>query len=343
MLSHSILTFASLGFSFDVDAFATDANGETMPSAAVTWATSDAAVATVSSTGLVTSIADGTAMITATLDLASATASVTVNNDVWASISAGNYHTVGITKSGAAYAWGYNYYGQLGDGTTHNRGTPVLVSGGHTWASIGVGNQHTVGITTGGAAYAWGDNPYGQLGDGTTTDRSTPTLVSGGHTWASISAGYGGFYTVGITTGGAAYAWGRNNHGQLGNRTTTDRLTPTLVSGGYTWASISAGESHTVGITTSEAAYAWGRNGKHLGDGAVRPDLTDPFAPRLTPVPVMGGYTWASIAAGTYYTMGITTSGEAYAWGSNSILRLGTGDNTSGTIHTTPVLVSPHP
>ena len=96
----------------------------------------------------------------------------------WASISAGGWHTVGITTSGAAYAWGRNNYGQLGDGTTTDRTTPTLVSGGHTWASISAGGLHTVGITTSGAAYAWGFNGQGQLGDGTTTDRSTPTLVS---------------------------------------------------------------------------------------------------------------------------------------------------------------------
>jgi alpha-tubulin suppressor-like RCC1 family protein len=85
---------------------------------------------------------------------------------------------VGITTSGAAYAWGDNYSGRLGDGTTTNRTTPTLVSGGHTWASIAAGGNHTVGITTSGDAYAWGDNEYGRLGDGTTTNRTTPTLVS---------------------------------------------------------------------------------------------------------------------------------------------------------------------
>jgi alpha-tubulin suppressor-like RCC1 family protein len=86
------------------------------------------------------------------------------------------------------------------------------------------------------------------------TQRLTPTLVSGGHTWASIETGF--FHTVGITPSGAAYAWGANSYGELGDGTTSNAVsTPTLVSGGHTWASISTGDYHTVGLTPSGAAY----------------------------------------------------------------------------------------
>jgi alpha-tubulin suppressor-like RCC1 family protein len=256
----------------------------------------------------------------------------------WASVAAGN-HTVGITTSGDAYAWGPNDYGQLGDGTTTDRTTPVLVSGGHAWASVSVGDFHTVGITTSGVAYAWGRNINGirdgeivgggQLGDGTTTNRTTPVLVSGGHAWASVAAGDG--YTVGITTSGDAYGWGRNDEGEFPVPSTTNRTTPVLVSGGHTWASISASRvGRTMGITTSGDAYGWGNNDEgQLGDGTT----TD----RTTPVLVSGGHAWASISAGDWPTVGITTSGDAYAWGRNGNGAVGDGSYTS---RTTPVLVS---
>jgi alpha-tubulin suppressor-like RCC1 family protein len=212
---------------------------------------------------------------------------------------------VGVTTSGDAYAWGRNFLGQLGDGTTTDRTTPGLVSGSHTWASISAGSLNTTGITTSGDAYAWGFNGYGQLGNGTTTDRTTtvaPVLVSGSHTWASISTSSHS-HTVGITTSGDAYAWGFNGDGgQLGDGTTTNRSTPVLVSGGHTWASISAGHSHTVGLTTNGDAYAWGCNEYgQLGDGTTTNRST----------PVLIGQMWASISTSQSHTVGLTTSGDA--------------------------------
>ena len=95
----------------------------------------------------------------------------------FAAVSAGDVSTCGVTAAGAAYCWGLNSNGQLGDGTTTNWLSPVLVAGGVSFAAASAGDLHTCGVTTGGAAYCWGYNGYGQLGDGTTTDRSSPVLV----------------------------------------------------------------------------------------------------------------------------------------------------------------------
>jgi alpha-tubulin suppressor-like RCC1 family protein len=153
------------------------------------------------------------------------------------SISAGSFHTCGVTTTGQAYCWGFNEWGQLGDGTrsTSPSPTPTAVVGGLNFASISVGNLHTCGITTTGQAYCWGNGVGGRLGDGTTTDRRlTPTAVAGGLNFASISAG--GAHTCGTTPTGQAYCWGTGAYGTLGNGTTADRLTPTAVGGGLTFA-----------------------------------------------------------------------------------------------------------
>jgi len=104
-------------------------------------------------------------------------------------VNAGAHHTCGVTTSGVAYCWGWNFSGQLGwgdngagqlgDGTTTDRTTPVLVSGGLTFAAVSAGFSHNCGVTASGVAYCWGWNFFGQLGDGTTTYRTTPGLVSG--------------------------------------------------------------------------------------------------------------------------------------------------------------------
>src|SRR5439155_1361606 len=157
-------------------------------------------------------------------------------------LSAGSDHTCGVAGSGAAYCWGTNTYGGLGDGTYgNNRLTPVAVSGGLTFAAVSGGALYTCGVTTSGAAYCWGLNNYGQLGNGTTTfSFLTPVAVSGGLTFTAVSTSDN--HTCGVTTSGAAYCWGWNNSGGLGDGTTgRDRLTPVAVSGRPTVAAGRAG------------------------------------------------------------------------------------------------------
>ena len=94
-------------------------------------------------------------------------------------ISAGIYHTISLKSDGTVWAWGYNNEGQLGDGTTTQRTTPVQVSGLSGVIAIAGGGYHTIALKSDGTVYAWGRNSEGQLGDGTTTQRTTPVQVSG--------------------------------------------------------------------------------------------------------------------------------------------------------------------
>jgi len=193
-------------------------------------------------------------------------------------------HTCAVTTTGAAYCWGRNTNGQLGDGSTTDRLTPVAVSGGLTFSVVSASaNEHTCGVTTGGPAYCWGWNNFGALGDGTTTTRLAPVAVSGGLTFAVVSGGANGF-TCGLTPAGAGYCWGLNNVGQLGDGTTTTRLTPVAVSGGLTFLQLSAGFAHVSAVATGGTGYAWGGNNQgQLGDGTTtNRNVPTPLVP---PVP----------------------------------------------------------
>jgi len=149
-------------------------------------------------------------------------------------LKAGLGTSAAIESNGTAYTWGDNAFGQLGDGTTTLRSAPGPVAGGIAFRTIDPG-MHTTAISLDGVGYAWGFNERGQLGDGTTINRSTPTPVSGGLTFKKISSSGTLDFTTALTLSGAAYGWGRNSLGRLGDGTTTDKHVPTAVSGGLTF------------------------------------------------------------------------------------------------------------
>src|SRR5207248_2585234 len=93
-------------------------------------------------------------------------------------VSAGASHACGVTSDGAAYCWGDNSAGALGDGTTTQRTAPVAVAGGLSFTAVDAHGENACGVTPGGQVYCWGDNFAGQLGNGTMTSSSTPVAVA---------------------------------------------------------------------------------------------------------------------------------------------------------------------
>jgi alpha-tubulin suppressor-like RCC1 family protein len=169
----------------------------------------------------------------------------------WSQLSAGNYHGLGRTSAGIAYAWGKANYGQLGNGGTTGTSSPVTVVGGiTTWSQLAALERSALALTSAGIAYAWGGNSYGQLGTGGTTSTSSPVTVVGGITNWSQLTGSGRGRSFGVTSSGIAYAWGYNSAGSaggLGDNSTSNRSSPVTLSGGITkWTKIFAGAPGSV-------------------------------------------------------------------------------------------------
>jgi len=295
-----------------------DASGNTLTGRPVTWSTSSISVAMVNSaSGLVTAVAVGTATITATSEGRTGAATITGLGTPFTALSAGTAHTCGLTSAGVGYCWGLG--AEL---------TPVPVPGGLVFMALTAGIEDTCGLTSAGAGYCWGYNSYGQLGDGTTVNRASPVPVAGGLVFTALTLG-NGFHTCGVTSAGAAYCWGWNTFGGLGDRTTTDRPAPVPVADGLVFTALSAGGWHTCGLTGAGAAYCWGYNVfGQLGDGETSQQ-------RLFPVAVQGGLVFKELSAGDGHTCGRTSAGVGYCWGNNGNGQLGDG--------TTVARVSPMP
>ncbi|MBU1535255.1 hypothetical protein KKF84_08030, partial [Myxococcota bacterium] len=237
--------------------------------------------------------------------------------NAFVAVQASIVHTCGITSAGAAFCWGENGSGQLGDGTTTNSKTANAVTGGLTFTEIHTAAEWTCALTTSGAALCWGKNNNGQLGDGTVSNKNIPTAVSGGLSFQKIHTGNES-HSCGITTSGAAYCWGLNNYGQLGDGSYTQRYAPYPVSGSFTFTDLALGRYFSCGLDTSGQILCWGQgNYGQLG--------SDANTEHDTPEPVSGGLTFVSITAGYDHACALTATGAAYCWGKNDNGEVGDG------------------
>jgi alpha-tubulin suppressor-like RCC1 family protein len=145
------------------------------------------------------------------------------------------------------------------------------MAGDMRYQTIGAGYTHTCALATDGAAYCWGQNEYGQLGDGTNNDRRSPVRAVGERRYASLVTAITGSSNCGLTAEGAAWCWGLNNFGQLGNGSKAESSSmPVAVSGGLKFVSLSAGRFHACGVTVDDAVWCWGGFG---GLGSIVRDM----------------------------------------------------------------------
>jgi alpha-tubulin suppressor-like RCC1 family protein len=336
-----------------------DTLGRPVPGLTVTWQSNNAGVATVSSTGLVTGIANGSAVISANIGGFLGTSNVTVQAVITLGPSsvavAPPSATVGIGRTvlftaTATDSTGNTYPNATAQWKSSNTAIVTIDSTGlATGVSAGVatitgiafggsgtaivtvqvlhliavsaGDLHSCGLQTDGSAWCWGGDQADQLGDSTETNSSSPVATHGGLKFASLSSGYA--HNCGLTTVSIAYCWGDNTSGELGDGTTLHRPLPVAVGGGITFSSITAGEDHTCGLTAAGTAWCWGNNlSGQLGNGQT---TNSP-----TPVAVSGGIVFASLSAGFQNSCGVATNGAAWCWGDNTRGQLGNGTlNTS--------------
>lgn len=258
-------------------------------------------------------------------------------------IAAGQFHNLALCTDGTLVAWGYNFYGQLGNGLTSNSSTPVAVSKtgvltGKTITAIAAGTYHSFALCSDGTLAAWGYNGNGELGNGGTGFSPLPvsvdtTGVLAGKTIAAVFAG--SFHSFVLCTDGSLASWGYNGYGQLGDNSVISRSVPVLVNtsgvlSGKTITAACAGYYHSLALCADGSVAAWGYNGSgELGNGTNN-SSSIPVAVNASGV--LNGKTVASLSSGAVHNIASCTDGTLTAWGYNGDGELGSGSPASSNI-----------
>lgn len=248
-------------------------------------------------------------------------------------IITGYYHCLATDKNGRAWAWGWNTYGQFGNGT--NSRLPNLLDAAYaTFCKIYAGQTHSLAIDKNGMVWSWGTSSGGAngvFGDGSLVlSRRSPVSVIGNlKTFCQISAGNA--FSTALDVNGKIWTWGLGIGGRLGNGDLSLRCTPTAIGGNNkTFCEINSGLSTTLAIDKYGRAWGWGYNTSgRIGDGSL--------TSKLTPVRVYGDRTFCKISTGSTHSAGIDNYGMAWSWGSNLSSQL--GNNSSVASELTPVRV----
>jgi len=271
-------------------------------------------------------------------------------------ISAGADHTCAITATNRVMCWGYNAWGQLGDGTRQSRPSPVLLetvagveaitagsdftcvlgtgsvacwgSGVHLYPtavagleagvrSIDAGARHACATMTNNTVKCWGTNSSGELGDGTTMPRSAPVDVVGLGGAVQVARSGNGYSCALIDTGDIE-CWGANFYGTLGNGMVQDSLAPVPVVDLSGALAFDASDTHACAVTSAHGAVCWGDDFYgQLGNAMT--------TQRLTPVDVVGIGAVGAVSMGFAHTCALTAASTVACWGSNYSGQLGDG------------------
>ena len=220
----------------------------------------------------------------------------------WLQGSSALFHTAAVKTDGTLWTWGYDNYGQLGNGSAFSSGvfSPITTAGGGTtWSQVACGYYSTLAVKSDGTL--WG---FGQV-----TGTSSPVTVLGAGTgWKKVATFYSCY--AAIKTDGTLWTWGQNTVGQLGDGTIVSKTSPVSVIGGGTWKDIAVGQQYMAAIKTDGTLWSWGNNNSgQLGTG----DTVN----YSSPMSIASGGTWTSVAAGLTTSVGVQSNGTLWLWGAD--------------------------
>ena len=235
----------------------------------------------------------------------------------------GSGHSLFIKPNGTMWSCGAGVLGALGHGNTTDLSSPVQIGSETTWAWISTvrGGQtagsvkpRSAAIKTDGTLWMWGCGSKGALGLGNTTDYSSPVQVGALTNWKKGVMGR--YMTTALKTDGTIWSWGYGLGGRLGNGSATDISSPVQIGALTTWIDIAAGGNNAGGIRSDGKMYCWGNN--YYGNLGNNERGGIGGAPNMSsPVLVVGGQTFTSIAMGYNQCVAVQADGTMFSWGRN--------------------------
>ena len=231
----------------------------------------------------------------------------------WGSVSTDMviYGTTMVVKNdGTLWSWGFNGYGQLGDGSTTSRSSPAQVGSLTDWALCDITNRGCAAVKTDGTLWTWGLGTYGRNAQGNTTHYSSPVQVGSLTNWLTPC---GLSHAGGATkTDGTLWTWGRNYQGMLGHSGTTNCSSPIQVGSLTDWgAKLTQGDIQGFCVIKPNGTlWRWGRNYfGTLGNGNTT-HISSPIQ--------VGSLTdWVLSSGGQMHQVAIKSDGTAWTWGYN--------------------------
>ena len=252
---------------------------------------------------------------------------IVLNGIIKIPIAVEKEHNLVVLNNGTVKAWGNNQFGQIGDGTTDDKHTPVEVNSLTNIAAVAAGAYHSLALAIDGKVWAWGKNDQGQLGDGTLSENHVPKQVVGLSNVISIAAGFD--YSLALKNDGTVWAWGGNMWGTLGDGTYINRWQPVQVTNLSGIVFITAGTEHCMALKNDGTVWSWGWNANGcLGDGSTVAKRSTP-----APIPALSGIT-AIASNGSFHSMVLKNDGTVWTWGDNFYGQLGDGTNVEKIVPT---------
>lgn len=245
--------------------------------------------------------------------------SIIISNGSFAQqVSAGGRHSLAICADSTVEAWGYNGYGQLGNGNTDEQPSGTHVTGLSGVVQVAGGLFHSLFVKSDGTVWACGRNTLGPLGDGTNDNKTVPVQING--LAGIVQAAGGGEHSLFLRSDGTVWACGNNSSGQLGDGTSASKSIPVLVSELSNVVQVAAGAEFSLFLKNDGTVWACGHNGYgQFGNGNNKSSNV--------PVMVGGVSDIVQLSAGEWHSLFVKNDGTVFSSGRNQYGQL--GDSTT--------------